>query len=203
NFDALPEMDDIFLYQENIHAIYGILGNKAQKFSYQAGVRAELTDVKTTLVKSDESNPRNYLNLFPSGHFSYAITPENAFQLSYSRRVRRPFYNDLSPFVTFSDSRNFFSGNPDLEPEFTDSYELGHIKYHDKGSFFSSLYYRDTKDKIERIRSVDNEGNSRTITQNLLAEKSMGAEFTADYTPLDWWKMDVNLNLFYADIDGS
>src|SRR5690606_34105663 len=52
-------------------------------------------------------------------------------------------------------------------------------------------------------RSVDNEGNSRTITQNLLDEQSMGAEFTADYTPQDWWKMDVNLNLFYADIDGS
>src|SRR5690606_32110101 len=52
-------------------------------------------------------------------------------------------------------------------------------------------------------RSVDNQGNSRTITQNLLSEKSIGAEFTADYSPTAWWKMDLNLNLFYADIDGS
>ena len=198
-----PGFDDIFLYKENIHAVYGILGNKSNKFSYQGGLRAELTDVTTTLVNANESNPRNYLNLFPSAHLTYSITPDNAFQLSYSRRVRRPFYNDLSPFVTFSDSRNFFSGNPDLEPEFTNAYEAGHIKYLDNGSIFSSLYYRATTDKIDRIRSVDEDGNSRTITQNLLSEKSMGAEFTADYTPNEWWKMDLNVNLFYAKIDGS
>jgi len=202
-FVALPGMDDIFLYQENIHAVYGILGNKTNKFSYQGGLRAELTDVQTTLVRANETNPRDYLNLFPSAHLTYSINPDNSFQLSYSRRVRRPFYNDLSPFVTFSDSRNFFSGNPDLEPEFTNAYEMGHIKYFDQASVFSSIYYRSTTDKIDRIRTVDAEGNSRTITQNLLSEKSMGVEFTGDYTPNDWWKMDLNVNLFHANIDGS
>lgn len=202
-FVPLPGMDDIFLYQENIHAVYGILGNKTNKFSYQGGIRAELTDVQTTLVRVNEINPRDYLNLFPSAHVTYSVNPDNSFQLSYSRRVRRPFYNDLSPFVTFSDSRNFFSGNPDLEPEFTNAYELGHIKYFDIGSVFSSLYYRSTTDKIDRIRTVDGEGNSRTITQNLLSERSMGAEFTGDFTPNEWWKMDLNVNVFYADIDGS
>jgi len=203
DFEALPGMDDIFLYQENIHAIYGIVGNKTNKFSYQGGLRAELTDVQTTLVRANETNPRDYLNFFPSAHLTYSINPDNSFQLSYSRRVRRPFYNDLSPFVTFSDSRNFFSGNPDLEPEFTNSYEMGHIKYFDQGSIFSSIYYRSTTDKIDRIRTVDEDGNSRTITQNLLSEKSMGVEFTGDYTPTDWWKMDLNVNLFHANIDGS
>lgn len=203
DFVALPGMDDIFLYQENIHAVYGILGNKTNKFSYQAGLRAEITDVETTLVRADETNPRDYVNLFPSAHVTYTVNPDNSFQVSYSRRVRRPFYNDLSPFVTFSDSRNFFSGNPDLEPEFTNSYEMGHIKYFDKASLFSSLYYRSTTDKIDRIRTVDEEGDSRTITQNLLSEKSMGIEFTGDYTPNDWWKMDLNVNLFHANIDGS
>jgi outer membrane receptor protein involved in Fe transport len=202
-FVPFPGLEDIFLYQENIHAVYGILGNKSNRLTYQGGLRAELTDVQTTMVIANEVNPRNYINLFPSAHVTYSVTPDNAFQLSYSRRVRRPFYNDLSPYVTFSDARNFFSGNPDLEPEFTDAYEMGHIKYLDKGSIFSSLYYRNTKDKIDRIRSVDQEGNSTTITQNLLSEQSMGAEFTADFTPNDWWKMDLNLNAFYADIDGS
>lgn len=202
-FVPFPGFDDVFLYEENIHAVYGILGNKSNKFSYQGGLRAEWTDVTTTLVNANEENPRDYVNLFPSAHLTYAVTPENAFQLSYSRRVRRPFYNDLSPFVTFSDARNFFSGNPDLEPEFTHAYELGHIKYFEQGSLFSSLYYRSTRDKIDRIRSVDDAGNSTTITQNLLSEKSMGAEFTGDFSPYDWWKMDLNVNLFYAKIDGS
>jgi outer membrane receptor protein involved in Fe transport len=203
NFVPFQGMDDIFLYQENIHAVYGILGNKNNKFSYQGGLRAELTDVTTTLVKTNEINPRDYINFFPSAHLTYSFTPENAFQLSYSRRVRRPVYNDLSPFVTFSDARNYFSGNPDLEPEFTNAYEMGHIKYLEKGSLFSTLYYRSTTDKINRIRSVDEEGNSRTITQNLLSEKAMGAEFTTDYSLNDWWNMDLNFNFFYADIDGS
>ena len=56
-------------------------------------------------------------------------------QLSFSRRVRRPFYNDLSPFATFSDSRNFFGGNPNLNPEFTNAFEIGHIKYFKFGIF--------------------------------------------------------------------
>ncbi|MDX1943170.1 MAG: TonB-dependent receptor, partial [Saprospiraceae bacterium] len=128
-FVTLPGLDNDFLYDENIHAAYGIVGNKIKRFSYQFGVRAEWTDVKTTLVETREENPRKYSNLFPSVHFTYDLLHENAVQISYSRRVRRPVYNELSPYVTFSDNRNFFSGNPDLDPEFSNVFELGHIKY--------------------------------------------------------------------------
>ncbi|WP_209332312.1 outer membrane beta-barrel family protein [Lunatimonas salinarum] len=203
DFEPLPGLEDIFLYDENIHAAYAILGNKNQKLSYQGGLRAEYTDVQTTLVRANSVNPRQYANLFPSAHVTYNISPDDAMQVSYSRRIRRPFYNDLSPFMTFSDARNFFSGNPDLDPEFTDAYELGHIKYMDRGSIFSTVYFRNTKDKIERIRTVDEEGNAMTLPENLLSERSYGAEFTSDFNPTEWWKIDLNLNLFYAQIDGS
>ena len=203
SYVPLPGLDNIFLYDENIHAAYGILGNKNGRFSYQAGLRAEWTDVKTTLQETNEINPRNYANLFPSVHLTLDLPKENALQLSYSRRVRRPFYNDLSPFVTFSDARNFFSGNPDLEPEFSNALELGHIKTFDKGSFTASVYYRSTKDKIDRIRRVDEAGNSNTRTENLLSEQALGTEFTSGYSPYDWWKLDFNFNFFYADIDGT
>ncbi len=203
NFNPLPGLDNIFLYQENIHALYGILGNKSNKLSYQGGLRAEYTDVKTTLVRTNEVNPRDYLNLFPSTHFTYNFNEENGLQLSYSRRVRRPFYNDLSPFMTFSDARNFFSGNPDLDPEFTDAIELGHIKYFEKGTVFSTIFYRNTTDKIERIRTVDNEGNATIRPENLLGEQSFGLEFATDYQIFPWWKIDFNMNFFYASVDGS
>ena len=203
DFVPLPGLDNVFVYDENIHAVYGILGNKSKNISYQAGLRAEWTDVKTTLKETRQENPRNYANLFPSVHVTYSMPKENAMQLSYSRRVRRPFYNDLSPFVTFSDSRNYFSGNPDLEPEFSNAMELGHIKSFDKGSFISAIYYRSTKGKIERIRKVDAEGNSVTRTENLLSEKAFGLEFTSGYSPFKWWKLDFNFNFFHADIDGS
>ncbi|RYG40081.1 MAG: TonB-dependent receptor, partial [Chitinophagaceae bacterium] len=202
-FDALPGLDNIFLYQENIHAVYGIAANKSNKFSYQAGLRAEWTDVKTVLKETNQENPRNYMNLFPSAHVTLELPKEHALQLSYSRRVRRPFYNDLSPFMTFSDSRNFSAGNPDLNPEFSDVFEIGHIKYFSKGTFSSSLYYRNTEGKIDRIRSVDEQGNSITLPQNLNNEKAMGLEFTSNYSPYKWWKLDFNANFFYADIDGS
>ena len=203
SFEPIPGLDNIFVYNENILAAYGIIGNKTNNWSYQAGLRAEYTDVKTILEETNEENPRNYTNLFPSAHLTYNITQENAFQLSYSRRVRRPVYNDLSPYVTFSDSRNFFSGNPDLNPEFTNAFELGHIKYFEKGTLFSTVYYRSTTDKIERLRSVDENGNSVTLPYNLNGENSFGVEFSSDYRPTEWWKLDLNVNFFHANIDGS
>lgn len=204
SFDPLPGLDNVFYYDENIHAAYGILGNKTNKISYQAGLRAEWTDVKTTLEETNEINPRKYANLFPSAHFTVDLPKENAIQVSYGRRVRRPFYNDLSPFMTFSDSRNFFSGNPDLNPEFSNVYEVGHIKYFEKGTVTSSVYFRDTDGKIERIRSVDPEtGWAVTQPENLKSERAVGVELTSGYTPYKWWKLDFNFNFFHSDIDGS
>ena len=202
-FFPLPDFDNIFFYDENIHAAYGIVANKKKRFSYQAGLRAEWTDVKTTLEKTEEVNPRKYVNLFPSAHVSVEMGNENSVQISYSRRVRRPFYNDLSPFFTFSDNRNYYGGNPDLNPEFSDVVEIGHIKSFSKGSFSSALYYRNTNGKIQSIRTVDDQGNSTTLPQNLEGERSFGAEFISNYSPFTWWKLDFNVNLFHSDIDGS
>ena len=199
----LAGLTNNFLYEENIHALYGILGNKTGKFSYQMGLRAEWTGVTTTLRQTNEINPRKYANLFPSAHATYNLPRQHALQLSYSRRVRRPQYNDLSPFMTFSDRRNFWSGNPDLNPEFTNSYELGHIKYVEKGSFSSSLYHRYTPGKVVRIRRVDEQGYSTTRPENLATESSFGAEFTGSYSPYPWWKLDGSLNFFRAITDGS
>lgn len=202
-FRPLDSLNNNFLYDENINAAYAIIGNKFKRFSYQFGLRAENTDIKTTLAQTNESNPRNYTNLFPSAHFTYKLPQENSLQISYSRRVRRPRYNDLSPFVTFSDNRNFFSGNPDLNPEFTDAYDLGHVKFFEKGSFASSLYYRYTTGKIDRIRRVNSDGFASTRPENLLDEHSFGAEFTSSYTVAKWWKLDFNFNFFRAITDGS
>ncbi len=202
-WQPLTGLNNNFVYNENIHAAYGILGNKINRFSYQLGLRGEWTDVTTTLKQTNEVNPRNYVNLFPSTHFTYDLPGQNAVQASYSRRVRRPQYRDLSPFFTYTDNRNFFSGNPDLEPEFTDSYELGHIKYMDNASMSSTLYYRHTTGKIERIREVDDQGNSVTLPKNLSTENAFGAEFTGAYSPYKWWKVDGNVNFFRAITDGG
>jgi outer membrane receptor protein involved in Fe transport len=203
NVTPLPGLDNTFIYNENIHALYGILGNKTEKFSYQVGLRAEHTDVKTTLEETNEENPRRYTNLFPSAHVTYNLTKENALQVSYSRRVRRPVYFDLSPYFTLSDSRNVMGGNPNLDPEFTNAFEVGHIKYFSMGSLSSSLYYRHTTGKIATIRRVDDEGIATLRPENLDAEDAFGAEFTGSFTPSTWWKLDQSFNFFRSIIDGS
>ncbi len=199
----IPGLDNKFVYKENINAVYGIIGNKTNHFSYQFGLRTEWTDIETILEETAKSNPRNYVNFFPSTHFTYDLPKDNAIQLSYSRRVRRPVYNELSSYVTYSDNRNFFSGNPDLNPEFSDVFELGHIKYFEKGSLASSIYYRITDDKIERIRTVDDQGFSKTFPENLLNEIAYGAEFSTAYKLYNWWKLDLNFNFFHSKTDGG
>nr|WP_082489232.1 outer membrane beta-barrel family protein [Dyadobacter sp. Leaf189] len=200
---TLPNLTNDFLYEENINAVYGIVGNKTGKVSYQAGLRAEWTGVTTELKQTAEVNKRTYANLFPSVHVTYDLAKQNAFQLSFSRRVRRPQYNDLSPFATYSDNRNYWSGNPDLNPEFTNAFELGHIKYLAKGSLTSSLYYRHTNGKITSIRRVQEDGSSYTRPENLGTEDAYGAEFTSSFNPVQWWKFDASFNFFRAITDGA
>lgn len=202
-FVPLPGLKNYFIYTENINAVYGIVGDKYKKLSYQIGLRAEWTNVKTTLRETNEVNPRNYSNLFPSAHIAWEMPNENTLQLSFSRRVRRPFYNDLSPFATFSDSRNFFGGNPNLNPEFTNAFEIGHIKYFKFGSLSSSLFYRDTKDKIQTIRSVNDLGFATTRPENLTGEKSFGLDIASQVNFYQWWKSDFSFSIFNADMDGS
>jgi outer membrane receptor protein involved in Fe transport len=202
-YDPLPGLDNIFEYDENIHAAYAILGNRNGKLSYQGGLRAEWTDVTTILRETGQRNPRNYGNLFPSAHLTYNLPNDHGIQLSYSRRVRRPVYNDLSPYATFSDARNFNGGNPDLDPEFSDVFEIGHLKTFPKGAFSASVYFRNTTEKIERIRQVDKLGNAFTQPQNLVGEKAYGIEATGSANLRKWWKMDANINFFHARVDGS
>jgi ferric enterobactin receptor len=199
----IAQFNNYFIYAENISAVYGILSNKIKQVSYQLGLRGEYSDVSTTLRKTGEVNPRKYGNLFPSVHTTYAFNTKNSMQISYSKRIRRPVYNDLSPFMTLSDSRNFFSGNPNLNPEYSDVYEIGHLIDYEKGSLSSSVYYRNTKDYIFGIRRVDSRGFSTSLPENLLSEKAAGLDITASYEVQKWWKMDANLNAFNVKYDGS
>ena len=202
-FEVIPGLDNYFIYNENINGAYLIYGNKRNKLSWQGGLRAEHTDIETILRESGESNPRQYFNFFPSAHLTYELPGGHAIQWSYSRRVRRPVYFDLSPFFTYTDKRNYWSGNPNLNPEFSDVVEIGHVKYFDRGSMASSVYYRHTDAKIDHIRLLDVQGLANTRPENLNFENALGFEFTTGYSPVKWCKLDANFNLFHARIDGS
>lgn len=203
-WNIFPGLSNDFRYNEDIHAAYLIYGNKKGKFSYQAGLRGELSDILTELLQTNEVNTQNYLNLFPSMHISYQLPADNAVQISYSKRLRRPRFRELNPFSTFSDNRNIFTGNPNLQPEFTDVFELGHIKYWDKASLSSSIYYRRTEGKVDRIRTLNEDGFTfLTRPENLLSEDAYGLEFVASYNPAKWWTINGSFNFFRAITDGG
>lgn len=200
----LANLSNNFNYNEFINGVYAIYGKEYTRWSYQLGLRAEYSFVQTELLESDEeANARDYLNLFPSAFLSYKVNEENSLQVSYSRRVNRPRFWDLNPFFTFSDPRNQFSGNPNLDPEFTDSYELGYVNYFEKGSLTSSIYYRHTTDVIERVLNVRPDGVTIRRPENLSTQDDIGFEFTGNYKLLKWWDLSGNLNIFRSITNGS
>ncbi|MEL6863083.1 MAG: TonB-dependent receptor [Bacteroidota bacterium] len=204
-WQVLPNFSNDFNYIENIYALYLSYGNKHNKFSYQVGLRGEHSDVITELLNTNEINDRSYTNLFPTAHMNYEFPKDNALQLSYSRRITRPRFRSLNPFFTFSNNRNIFTGNPDLDPEFTHSFELQHIKYWGKTSISSSIYYRHTEGVVERIiETLDEEqGITQRFPINLSTEDAYGVEFTFSYSPYKWLRLNGDFNFFHAIRDGQ
>jgi len=200
---TLPNFSNIFDYDENIYAVYGTIGNKFGRLALQGGLRAEYSDIRTELRETNEVNDRDYLNLFPSVFVGYEFDGENTVQASYSRRIRRPRFWDLNPFFSFSDNRNIRSGNPNLDPEFTDSYEISYLKYWDKVSISSSVYYRHTTDVITRVTTVINDSTTLSRPENLLEEDNFGLEFIASADVGKWWKVNGSFNFFRAITDGG
>jgi outer membrane receptor protein involved in Fe transport len=200
---ALSDFTNQLVYNENIYAGYVMHSNKIGSFSYQGGLRAEQSDIKTLLKATNESNPRSYFNLFPSAHLSYELNPKNALQASYSRRISRPRFRELIPFFSYTDPRNFYSGNPDLNPEYTDSYELGYLQKFEKGSLLSSLYYRHTTGPTERITVTDSTGLLRRFPVNLSTMDAYGVEFNLQYEFYKWLRTSISANIYQASTQGS
>lgn len=203
DFSIVDSLDNNFNYDEAIYAAYLMYGNKIGSFSYQAGLRAELSDIGTELTETNEENNRSYFDVFPSVHLGYQINDLNSVQLTYSRRLSRPHFRSLLPFFNFSDNRNFYAGNPNLEPEYTDSYEAGYLLFGNKGSFMSSVYYRHRTGVIERISLADDRGVTTRIPVNLGVQDAYGLEFNVSYRPFQWWSLNGDLNLYRAITTGS
>lgn len=202
-FVTLTDRSNNFEYDEDVMALYGIYGNKVNKWSYQLGLRSEYSRVKTALLQTNEINDRDYWGLFPSAFLNYELPANQSMQASYSRRIQRPRFWDLNPFFTFSDERNFFSGNPNLDPQYTDSYEIQYLKYFESGNIGSSIYYRHTTDARERIKTVDPAtGTSVTRPVNLSTKDDIGLELLFSYSRIKWLRLDGNANFFRAITDG-
>ena len=202
-FQNLTNLSNDFNYDENVFAAYGIYGNKKGKVSYQVGMRTEYSDILTELLQTREVNDRDYFNFFPSAFLNYEFTPGNTIQASYSNRIRRPRFWDLNPFFTFADSRNIFRGNPNLDPEFTDSYELNYIRYLDDMTITGGFFYRYTTNKIQRILTFNPDGTTLRQPENLATGNDYGLEFTLQYSGVKWLRLDGNANYYRQQVNGQ
>jgi outer membrane receptor protein involved in Fe transport len=200
---SIPAYTNNLIYTERIHAAYLMASNTFGKFSVQTGVRGELSDITTELTLTNEINPRDYFNLFPSASLSYKLRQNKTLQLSYSYRISRPDFRDLLPFSDFRDPRVLFTGNPNLRPVYTNSIETGYLMDWDAGSILSNIYYRRRTDVIQRIVTApDSEGRTRVVPINLSNEDAYGVEFNLSLDVQDWWRFNTNANFYRAITKG-
>jgi outer membrane receptor protein involved in Fe transport len=202
-YTPLPDFNDELEYTEDIYAAYAIGGHEFGPYSVQVGLRAELSDITAALLRSGESNDQDYLSFFPSASLSYSVTEKDQLQASYSRRLSRPYFRRLLPFSNYNNPRNNNIGNPNLRPEFTNSFEAGYLRYLENGTFLTSLYYRRTTGVIERLTLPADDGTAIIYPVNLAVRDAFGLELNLSVQPTDWWDITGDVNLFRAIIEGS
>lgn len=200
-------------YTESINAGYvSFTGGTRGNFGYQAGLRAEqsnyngeLMNIKTGTYKVDYP-----ISLFPSVFLSQKLKGDNEFQLNYSRRIRRPWFLDLVPNISYG-GQSASRGNPLLKPEFTNAFEFSYLKdFQGKANLLVSMYYRNTNNAITTFyqdTTLNINGSDQHVLLsypiNANSRNSFGAEFTLRNQITKWWDITTNANLAHTQIDAS
>jgi len=204
--DGIWEQDlnltNLFEYDQNVLAVYGTGAYEGDIWGLKLGLRAENTDLSTLLTNTGERNDRNFTDFFPTLHTSYKLNERVSFQAGYSRRIFRPRLWDLNPFFNIRNNFSIRTGNPDLLPEYTDSYEITSIYILDQISMNVGVYHRYTTDVVERISSFEN-NVSTFIPLNIGTNRSTGAEFNFKYSPVKLWSINGDLNYNYFNRQGT
>lgn len=195
-----PGLTNLFEYEQDVLGVYGTAAYEGNVWGIKGGLRVENTVISTLLVNTNEENNQNFTDLFPSVHSSYKLTEAISFQAGYSRRIYRPRLWDLNPFFNIRNNFNFRAGNPDLQPEYTDSYEVGSIFIFDQVSLNVNAYYRLTTDKIERITVFEN-NVSVFRPENIGINRAAGSEANFKYTASKSITLtgDFNYNIFQRE----
>ncbi|WNM18288.1 TonB-dependent receptor domain-containing protein [Flavobacterium capsici] len=197
-------------YKEKVNALYTQFGSKINKFSFLLGLRWEDSNIDVNLLDTNDFNNKKYNNFFPSAFFTYEISDQSSASISYSRRIRRPRGRFLNPSSDFSSNINLFQGNPDLDPAMTDSFDLGYLtKFGKKLTFNTSAYVNKTTDVFTFVRRNSGETTDDGIPIvlfnpiNLATEYRAGFEFTLNYNPYKWWRLNSNFNFFSIETQGE
>lgn len=181
---------------EQIYSAYGIYAQKLDKIHYQFGMRLEQAFVRPELITTGEVFTNDYFSFFPSAHIVFPLRDKQETFISYSRRINRPSIRSLNPFIEFTDPYNIRFGNPALNPEYTNSFEVGYNRELEKVSLNNTFYYRHSYDVLQRIIIFDELGRSAVTWDNLDESVNWGYEGIAIHRPTNWWRNVFSVNIY-------
>ncbi|MFI2743199.1 TonB-dependent receptor domain-containing protein [Zhouia sp. PK063] len=222
-FETNKDLTNKFTYKENINAFYTQYGNKFGDFSFLLGLRFEQTNISgkvTSDYRSEEelenilgngistNFDKNYFKVFPTVNFIYELSENQNISLGYNRRINRPRNWFINPFPSRTSRTNINQGNPDLDPAYSDAFDLGYLRQWDKLTLTGSIYYQHETDSFERVQQTTGEFTSdsipiiRTLPVNLATTKRYGAEVGAIYNPAKWLRLNSSFNFFKSTSEG-
>lgn len=204
-------LSNVLNYKEYINAFYTQYGSKHGKFSYLLGLRMENTRITIDQPSSGDFSKKDYTGLFPTVNLNYELSDAESLTLGYSRRLRRPRSRFINPFPSRSSVSSVFQGNPDLDPSYSGTFDLGYINRFGKVTLNTSAYYQHATDVFNFVsfdtgETVDVDGEQVSVIQrtpiNLASEDRYGFEFTLMYKPTRKFNTSANFNVFKSKTEG-
>ncbi|SEM14229.1 Outer membrane receptor proteins, mostly Fe transport [Aquimarina amphilecti] len=201
------------IFKEQVNAAYSQFGSKAGKFSYLLGLRLESTRITIDQQTSGDFNKKIYTDIFPTINLGYKLSEKQSLTLGYNRRIRRPRSRFINPFPSRSSATNIFQGNSDLNPSYSNVFDLGYLNRMGKLTLNSSIYYNRSTQIFTFI--AENTGDTAIIGDgtivpiirrtpiNLSSSDRYGFEFTLTYSPTKKWRINGNFNAFQNSIKGD
>lgn len=202
NMEVNPALYNKFIYNNNISALYFTLGGKVKNFSFSAGLRGEAWQVSTKSLGFGQTPlevdwyKKNKFSIFPSAFVSYSLPYDNEVQINYTRRIRRPWGGQLNSFRDISDPTNISFGNPELEPEYSNAFELNYIKNWTMHVVSVSAYLRSSNNTENRI-SYLNGDVMYTTWANVANQLNSGVEIVVKNKLFkNWLDLTTTVNLY-------
>jgi outer membrane receptor protein involved in Fe transport len=187
---------------QTVHALFGTLSYTVKKFSLLAGIRPELALVNIDYITHNATVKQNYFAIYPTLHLSLA-SGKNEWQLNYSRRVNRPETEDLNPVPEYRDPRNYFVGNPNLEPEDIHSFELGYAVKSEHLTLVPVIFYRYRLNGFTTVTYNQNDSVLVTTIENLSHDQTAGIDFSGNAEIAKILSINFSASGFYNEIDAS
>ncbi|MCS6626425.1 TonB-dependent receptor [Roseibacterium beibuensis] len=204
NLTPDPIVSNEFHVDQAVHAVYATWEKPfSEKLSAQFGLRLEQANIDLDQVTTNIQSSNDYFRAYPTLHLSYTLAEGETLRGSYSRRIQRPGPQDLNPFLTYQDNLNYRSGNPDLLPQETDSFEVMWQKRIQQTFYQATLYYRDTKDAFTPVTSDIGGGIFLTRPENLGSSAVTGLELVANGALHPTLRYNASINAFRQEIDAA